>query len=94
MESNAQKLDHWVALFEVYFDMHSLSLEPKISFPWLRVSKHALIWFKSLLYSIALRKEAPISSWDQSEELLRKQFYHICNKKEKCMKLQFFKTKE
>lgn len=40
----------------------------------MRMEKHALGWFESLLYSMALRKQAPISSWDQYEKLINNNF--------------------
>ena len=45
-EINALKLNHWLQQLEVYFSVHHIDVEQKISFARLSLEGHDLTWWE------------------------------------------------
>ncbi|KAL6191556.1 hypothetical protein ACLB2K_037946 [Fragaria x ananassa] len=67
---NVEKLDDWIERLETYFTLYNYLSEEKIIFATLKLSAHALTWWKSYKKS----SDGEAMSWKKFKELLRKQF--------------------
>ncbi|KAL6228354.1 hypothetical protein ACLB2K_002304 [Fragaria x ananassa] len=68
---NVEKLDDWIERLETYFTLYGYSSKEKIIFATLKLSVHALSWWKSY----RKHNKGEDVSWKKFKELLRKQFY-------------------
>ncbi|TXG50795.1 hypothetical protein EZV62_023319 [Acer yangbiense] len=86
---NAEKLDRWIDRLEIYYTVNKYSKSQKIKFASLKLSSHALTWWKSY------RKRHNVSdlTWKKFKILLRKQFYPIGYVEERWYKWQHLKQK-
>ena len=70
---NVEKLDDWIERLDTYFTLYGYSSKEKIIFATLKLSVHALSWWKSY----RKRNKGEAVSWKKFKELLRKQFYPV-----------------
>lgn len=70
---DVERLDDWVERLETYFALYGYTSKEKITFATLKLSSHALTWWKS--YKRNSNEE--VVSWEKFKELLRKQFYPV-----------------
>nr|XP_011463525.1 PREDICTED: uncharacterized protein LOC105351274 [Fragaria vesca subsp. vesca] len=70
---NVDKLDDWMECLDTYFTFHRFTSKEKITYATLKLSSHALTWWKSY------RKNSveKVVSWKRFIELLRKKFYPV-----------------
>ena len=68
---DAEKLDSWLSQLETYFDLYGYNSEAKVSFARLKLTNHALTWWKSFLAS---HPDEEVS-WENFTQLIRKEFY-------------------
>ena len=88
---NVERLDHWLKQLEVYFNIHGITEEQKISFARLKMGGHPLVWWESYVETLRLSKEELISSWEDFKRLLREQFYPLGHEAKQIIKWQFYR---
>ncbi|KAK1377226.1 hypothetical protein POM88_033419 [Heracleum sosnowskyi] len=71
---DVEKLDDWIERLETYFTLYGFSSKEKIIFATLKLSSHALMWWKS--YRKYCNDEKTVS-WRKFKELLKKQLYPV-----------------
>ncbi|KAK1382534.1 hypothetical protein POM88_020269 [Heracleum sosnowskyi] len=69
-----EKLDDWIERLETYFTLYGFSSKKKIIFVTLKLSSHALMWWKS--YRKNCNDEKTVL-WRKFKELLKNQFYPV-----------------
>jgi hypothetical protein len=68
-EINALKLNHWLRQLEVYFSIHHIDEEQKISFSKLKLEGHALTWWESHTETLRLEGDPPVTKWKDFKTL-------------------------
>ncbi|CAL2244416.1 unnamed protein product [Prunus armeniaca] len=84
-----EKLDNWIDTLETYFTLYKYSNVQKIKFASLKLSSHALTWWKSY------QRQYDVSelTWKNFKKLLRKQFYPVGYEDERWYKWQHFRQR-
>jgi len=70
---DVDKLDDWLERLETYFTLYGYTSREKITFATLKLSAHALSWWKSY----RKHHDGKAVSWKKFKELLKKQFYPV-----------------
>ena len=70
---DVEKLDDWIDRLETYFSLGEYSSREKIKASTLKLSKHALTWWKSYKRKVNYSEV----TWKTFKELLKKQFYPV-----------------
>jgi hypothetical protein len=76
-EIDALKLNHWLQQLEVYFSIHHIDEEQKISFARLKLEGHALTWWEIHMETLRLEGDPPVTRWEDFKTLIKSQFYPI-----------------
>jgi hypothetical protein len=76
-EIDALKLNHWLQQLEVYFNIHHIDEEQKISFSRLKLEGHALTWWEIHTKTLRLEGDPPVTRWEDFKTLIKSQFYPI-----------------
>jgi hypothetical protein len=76
-ETNALKLNYWLHQLELYFSVHRIDEEKKISFVRLKLEGHALTWWESHMKTLRLEGDPQVTKWEDFKTLIKSQFYHI-----------------
>ncbi|CAL2266527.1 unnamed protein product [Prunus armeniaca] len=84
-----EKLDNWIDTLETYFTLYKYSNVQKIKFASLKLSSHALTWWKSY----QRRYDVSKLTWKNFKMLLRKQFYPVGYEDERWYKWQHFRQR-
>ncbi|CAL8994908.1 unnamed protein product [Prunus brigantina] len=84
-----EKLDNWIDTLETYFTVYKYSNVQKIKFASLKLSSHALTWWKSY----QRRYDVSKLTWKNFKKLLRKQFYPVGYEDERWYKWQHFRQR-
>ncbi|CAL2259851.1 unnamed protein product [Prunus armeniaca] len=84
-----EKLDNWIDTLETYFTVYKYSNVQKIKYASLKLSSHALTWWKSY----QRRYDVSKLTWKNFKKLLRKQFYPVGYEDERWYKWQHFRQR-
>ena len=69
---DVEKLDDWIDRLETYFTLYRFSSEEKLAYATIKLSKHALTWWKSYK-----RQANRAKSWKEFKRVLRVTFYPV-----------------
>jgi hypothetical protein len=87
------KLNHWLQQLEVYFIIHHINEEPKISFVRLKLEDQALTSWESHMETIRLEGDTPATKWDDFKTFIKCQFYHIGYIEDQWIYCNYFRKK-
>ena len=71
---DVDKLDDWIERLETYFTVYDYKSSHKINFAVLKLSKHALVWWKAFRRQ---KRHRGALSWKEFKAAIRKKFYPI-----------------
>jgi hypothetical protein len=63
-EINALQLNHWLQQLEVYFIIHYIDEEQKISFARLKLEVNALTWWEPHAKTLRMECDPPVTRWE------------------------------
>ena len=61
----------------MYFSVHHIEEEQKISFMRLKLEGDALTWWESQMETLNLEGYPLVTKWEDFKTLIKSQFYHI-----------------
>jgi hypothetical protein len=93
-EIDALKLNHWLQQLEVYFGVHYIDEEQKISFVRLKSEGHALSWWESHTKTFRLEGDPLVARWEDFKILIKSQFYPIRYVKDQWIWWHYFRRKK
>jgi hypothetical protein len=76
-EMDALKPNHWLQKLELYFNVHHIDEECKISFFILKLEGPALTWCKIHIETLRIEGDPPVTKWEDFNTLIKSQFYLI-----------------
>ena len=74
---DVEKLDDWIDRLETYFTLYQFSGEEKLAYSTIKLSKHALTWWKSYK-----RQSDRAKSWRELKRVMKVTFYPVGNLEE------------
>ena len=69
-EIDALKLNHLLQQLEVYFSIHQIDKEQKISFARLKLEGHTLTWWERHTKALRLEGDLLVTKWEEFKTLI------------------------
>ena len=70
-------LNHWLQQLEVYFSVHNIDEEKKISFSQLKLGGNSLTYLETHTENLRLEGDPPVTKCEDFKTLIQSQFYPI-----------------
>jgi len=74
---NVEVLNRWLKQLDVYFGLYQIQEAQHISFPHLKMTRHALLWWESYVDALWIGKKPMVMKWKDFKALLKSQLYTI-----------------